>query len=97
MREWQENRRHYFDYKLDHSSLNFYSFLSARYQVAREDWNGIKLEVYYLKEHPWNVPRMMNSMKKSLSYYIANFGPYAHKEARIIEFPSVERFAQAFP
>ena len=97
VREWQENGRRYFDYKLDHSSLNFYSFLSARYQVAREDWNGIKLEVYYLKEHPWNVPRMMNSMKKSLSYYIANFGPYAHKEARIIEFPRVARFAQAFP
>ena len=41
------------------------------YQVAREDWNGIKLEVYYLKDHPWNVPRMMNSMRKSLDYYIA--------------------------
>ncbi|MGH9570561.1 MAG: M1 family aminopeptidase, partial [Candidatus Angelobacter sp.] len=65
--------------------------------VAREDWNGIKLEVYYIKEHPWNVPRMMNSMKKSLSSYISNFGPYAHKEARIIEFPRVARFAQAFP
>jgi hypothetical protein len=96
-REWQENSRRYFHYKLDHSSLNFYSFMSASYQVAREDWNGIKLEVYYLKEHPWNVPRMMNSMKKSLDYYTRNFGPYAHKEARIIEFPRVASFAQAFP
>lgn len=63
IREWQSNGRRYFQYKLDHSSLNFYSFLSATYQVQREDWHGIKLEVYYIKEHPWNVPRMMNSIR----------------------------------
>jgi len=98
VREWQgEGGRRYFEYKLDHPSLAFYSFVSARYQVAREEWNGIKLEVYYLKEHAWNVPRMLNSMRKSLDYYTRNFGRYAHKEARIIEFPRVERFAQAFP
>ena len=96
LREWQENGRRYFDYKLDHSSLNFFSFMSARYAVQREDWNGIKLEVYYDPDHPWNVPRMMNSLKKSLAYYTSNFGPYYHKEARIIEFPRVAGFAQAF-
>ena len=96
LREWQENGRRYFDYKLDHPSLNFFSFMSARYAVQREDWNGIKLEVYYDPDHPWNVPRMMNSLKKSLAYYTANFGPYYHKEARIIEFPRVAGFAQAF-
>jgi ABC-2 type transport system permease protein len=96
-REWRSGGRRYFEYRLDHPSLNFYSFISARYQVAREDWNGIKLEVYYLKEHPWNVPRMLSSLRKSLEYYTCNFGPYAHKEARIIEFPRVARFAQTFP
>ncbi|HWZ44865.1 MAG TPA: M1 family aminopeptidase, partial [Candidatus Saccharimonadales bacterium] len=97
VREWQKDGRRYFEYKLDHPSLNFYSFMSARYEVAREEWHGIKTEVYYIKGHPWNVPRMMNGIKKSLDYYITNFGPYEHKEARIIEFPRVARFAQAFP
>ena len=96
IREWQQDGRRYFEYKLDHSSLNFFSFMSARYAVQREDWNGIKLEVYYDPDHAWNVPRMMNSMKKSLTYYTTNFGPYYHKEARIIEFPRVAGFAQAF-
>ncbi len=96
-KEWTENGRRYFHYKLDHFSLNFYSFISAHYEVAREEWNGIKIEVYYEKEHAWNVPKMLKSIHKSLEYYIANFGPYAHKEARIIEFPRVARFAQAFP
>jgi ABC-type transport system involved in multi-copper enzyme maturation permease subunit len=96
VREWQENGRRYFDYKLDHSARLFFSFMSARYEVQREEWNGIKLEVYYDKDHPWNVPRMMKSLKKSLEYYTQNFGPYYHKEARIIEFPRVAGFAQAF-
>jgi ABC-2 type transport system permease protein len=97
LREWSENGRHYYQYRLDHYSLNFYSFISARYEVARSDWNGISIEVYYLKEHPWNVPKMLNSVKKSFTYYTQNFGPYPHKEARIIEFPRIARFAQAFP
>ena len=97
IRDWQEGGRRFFHYKLDHPSLGFYSFISARYQVAREDWNGLHLEVYYIKDHPWNVPRMMNAMKKSLGYFTQNFGPYYHKEARIIEFPRVATFAQAFP
>jgi hypothetical protein len=96
-RQWQENGRNYYEYRLDHPSLNFYSFISANYVVTREEWNGIKLEVYYTKEHEWNVPRMINSMKKCLDYYTRNFGPYMHKEARIIEFPRRARFAQAFP
>jgi ABC-2 type transport system permease protein len=96
-REWTENGRRYFEYKLDHFSLNFYSFMSADYEVARKEWNGIKIEVYYLKEQPWNVPKMLRSVEKSFEYYTTNFGPYAHKEARIIEFPRIAQFAQAFP
>jgi len=97
LREWMENGRRCFEYRLDRASLNFYSFLSARYEVAREQWNDVKLEVYYLKDHPWNVPKMLASMRKTLDYATRNFGPYRHKQARIIEFPRVARFAQAFP
>jgi ABC-type transport system involved in multi-copper enzyme maturation permease subunit len=97
VKAWTEGGRRHFHYKLDKGSMNFYSFLSASYQVAREEWNGVKTEVYYHPEHIWNVPKMMKSMQKSLEYYTMNFGPYAHKEARIIEFPRVASFAQAFP
>lgn len=97
LREWTENGRRYFHYKLDRDSLNFYSFISARYEVAREEWNGVKVEVYYHKDHAWNVPKMLKSIRSSLDYCTENFGPYAHKQARIIEFPRVASFAQAFP
>jgi len=97
LREWEKDGRRYFEYQLDKASMNFYSFISARYEVARETWNGVDLEVYYIAEHAYNVPNMLKSMRKSLEYYTANFGPYYHKQCRIIEFPRYASFAQAFP
>lgn len=96
-KSWKSGGRNYFQYKVDQKSLNFYSFISARYEVARKKWNGINLEVYYHKEHAYNVPNMLKSMEKSLEYYTKNFGPYFHKQCRIIEFPRYAEFAQAFP
>ncbi|HTW62212.1 MAG TPA: M1 family aminopeptidase [Terracidiphilus sp.] len=97
IRSWRQDGRNYYEYKLDHFALNFYSFISARYTVERRTWNGIDIEVYYLPVHPWNVPRMINSVEKSFAYYTANYGPYFNKQARIVEFPRVASFAQAFP
>lgn len=96
IKNWTANNRCYSEYKFDHAGLNFYSFLSAHYQVARREWNGVSIEVYYLKEHPWNVPKMLEAVEKSFEYYTTHFGPYPNKEARIIEFPRVASFAQAF-
>lgn len=96
-KQWQENGRNYFHYKMDQKMLNFYAFNSARYEVKREKWNNINLEIYYHKGHEYNLDRMMEAMKKSLAYYGENFGPYQHSQARIIEFPrTMGTFAQAF-
>ncbi len=103
-KEWVADGKRWFTYELDYKALNFYSFMSARYEVARETWKDphgnapdVALEVYYQKEHGVNVPRMLNSMHKSLDYYTAHFGPYRQRQARIIEFPRYASFAQAFP
>lgn len=97
VKSWEENNKRYFIYELDHQALNFYSFISAKYEVARKKWKGIDLEVYYIKEHAYNVPNMLRSLERSLEYYTTNFGPYYQKETRIIEFPRYQSFAQAFP
>lgn len=97
VKEWQENGRNFFHYKVDHASLDFYSFMSAEYEVASRKWQGVDIEVYYHKTHEVNVPMMLDAVQRSLEYYTANFGPYHHKQARIIEFPRYSTFAQAFP
>ncbi len=96
-RTWDENDKKYFEYVVDHPSMNFYSFISAAYEVHREKLGDVDVEVYYHPTHAENVPRMANGIKKSLAYYSEHFGPYRHKQARIIEFPRYWQFAQAFP
>lgn len=76
--------------------LNFFSVQSARYAIKREVYKGVELAIYYDPQHPWNVDRMIGSLKTGLDYFQANFSPYQFRQARILEFPGYERFAQAF-
>ncbi len=96
-KEWQEGGRRYFHYKMDQKILNFYAFLSGRYELKTDQWNDVKIEIYYQKGHEYNLDRMIKGTKKSFDYFTQNFSPYQHKQFRIIEFPRYETFAQAFP
>jgi len=96
-KEWVSHGRRYFHYKMDAPILNFYAYLSADYQVKKDQWNGINIEIYYQKGHEYNVDKMILSIKHALAYFSNNFGPYQHKQARIIEFPAYASFAQSFP
>jgi len=96
-RQWQEHGRNYYHYAPELPILNFYAFLSGRYEVKQAQWQNIPIEIDYHKGHEYNVDRMVKGVQKSLDYYTKNFGPYQHKLVRIIEFPRYARFAQAFP
>ncbi len=96
-KSWEQDGRNYFRYKVDHPSQNFYSFMSADFEVAKRKWNDIDIEIYYDKRHGYNIDMMLDAVERSLKYYSKNFGPYYHKQARIIEFPRYASFAQAFP
>ncbi len=96
-REWTENGRRYFHYKTTSPILGFWSYLSARYTVKRDQWRDVPIEIYYDAKHPYNVDRMIEATKKSLDYFTANFSPYQHKQVRILEFPGYASFAQSFP
>jgi ABC-type transport system involved in multi-copper enzyme maturation permease subunit len=95
--EWTEGDRHYFSYKMDAPMTNFYSFLSADYEVAQDSWNDVNIEVLYHSPHVYNVQDMMDSVKDSLTYFSEAFGPYQYRQVRIMEFPAYRNFAQAFP
>lgn len=105
-KEWTENDRRYFHYKMDAPMANFYAMQSGRYEVMKDIWkskadsNGtqkeVALEIYYHKDHTANLDRMMNGMKDALTYFSENFGEYQHRQLRIIEFPRYQSFAQSF-
>lgn len=94
--EWEEGNRKYYHYKMDKPIWNFYSIVSADYEVLRDKWKDVNLEIYYHKGHEYNLQSMLKSMKKSLDYYTENFSPYQYKQLRIMEFPRYRSFAQSF-
>jgi ABC-2 type transport system permease protein len=95
-REWRQGGRRWFAYRMDVPMLNFYSFLSARYAVKKAAWKGVEIEVFYHPGHAYNVDRMIDAVKKSLDYYTQAFGPYQHRQVRIVEFPRYAEYAQSF-
>ena len=100
-KEWTENGRRYFHYRMDRPILDFYAFLSADYQVKRDAWHpqaeNVPIEIYYQKGHEYDLQRMDDGVKDALDYYTRNFSPYQHKQVRILEFPRYQQFAQSFP
>lgn len=96
IKNWKANDRSYFHYRMDKPIFNFFNIISAELDVKKEKWNGVSLEVFYHKGHPFNVDIMLSSLKKSLAYNEKNFSPYSYKQVRIIEFPRYRGFAQSF-
>jgi ABC-2 type transport system permease protein len=96
-KQWSKEGRSYFHYKMDAPIDNYFSIMSSNLAVQKQVHNGIDYEVYYHPNHDMNVPIMMDAMKDSIEYFSENFGPYQHRQARIIEFPGYRAFAQSFP
>ena len=96
-REWEEDGRKYFHYKMGSKMVNFYNVISAKYELYEEDWNGIPITIYYHKGHDYNLKRMMDGAKAALAYCSEEFSPYQHDQLRILEFPVTGgSYAQSF-
>jgi aminopeptidase N len=76
--------------------LYFFSMQSAAYAVKRDKWRNVELAVYYDPHHPYQVDRMLRAMKASMDVFNKVFSPYQFRQARILEFPDYESFAESF-
>lgn len=101
-KEWVQNGRRYFAYRMNRPMLNFYPFLSARYQKYPDKWvdsaggRTLPIEIYYYAGHVYDLQRMAAGAKEALSYCSKNFSSYQHQQPRILEFPQYQGFAQGF-
>jgi len=95
-KEWVQDGRRYFQYKMDAPILNLYSIQSGEYSVRRDKWNNVTLEIYYHTGHEFDLDTMMESMKETLAYCSANYSPFQFHQLRIIEFPGYGTFAESF-
>ncbi len=100
--DWESNGRHYYEYSMGSTHiLDFFSYISARYEVKKETYHGpdgdVALEVYYDPVHTYDVGDMLASARAGLDYYQRVYSPYQFKQFRIFEFPRYRTFAQSFP
>ena len=103
-RQWSSNGRSYFRYQSTEPIVNFYTIVSAEYEVLKDNWkssseaeNAVDLEIYHHPSHTYNLDRMQKAMKASLTYFSDNFSPYQYDQLRIMEVPRYADFAQSLP
>lgn len=101
-KEWVENGRKYYHYKMAGELDFFYNISSARYNVHREIWTGksgekVNIEIFHHPSHTYNIDRFVKAVKHSMDYYSENYGAYQYSQMRILEFPRYSTFAQSFP
>jgi ABC-type transport system involved in multi-copper enzyme maturation permease subunit len=101
-RDWHANGRHYFTYDMgDVKTLDFFAYISARYDVKRDMYQGVDnplaIEVYHIPAHTYDVDDMIAASRAGLAYYEKNFSPFQFRQYRILEFPRYRTFAQSFP
>ncbi len=96
-KEWQQGERRYFHYKAEAPILPYISINSARYEVARDRWNDVALEIYYDPKHPFNIAAMMATAKRALEFFSTEFAPYHYSYLRILECPRYLKGARFYP
>ncbi len=95
--ESTQGDRRRFVYEMDAPMQNYFAVLSARYASRIENHNGVQLAVFYHPDHDWNVDRIIESLRDSISYFSETYSPYQYRQMRVLEFPAYDTFAQSFP
>lgn len=101
-REWEENGRRYFHYIQDTPIQAFFTFVSAEYEVLRDeavlpDGQKVNIEIFYDEQHPYNLDRFLQAYKDGLTYFSETYGNFQFRQMRLLEFPRYAGFAQSFP
>jgi ABC-type transport system involved in multi-copper enzyme maturation permease subunit len=86
--QWQEGKRNYFHYKTDTIIENEIAILSGRYDVSREQYKGVNVEVYYHPKHNYNIRSILDGLKDSYDYGNKYFSEYPYGDLRIVEIPN---------
>lgn len=96
-KSWEANDRRYFHYKTE-APINFmFALSSAKYQVKKENYKGVILNVYYQLGHEYNIKTMFKAIKDALDYGNANFSTYPLKQFTLAEIPHYKGAATAYP
>lgn len=89
-KQWTENGRNYYQYVTGSKIKNSLSFSSGEFEIEKETYKDVALEIYYHKNHTHNLSKMKEGLKAAIDYNTKYFDAYQYNEVRIIEFPITE-------
>jgi hypothetical protein len=96
----EQNGRPYFVFEMKKPMMDYFCITAGKYHISSEYYtlgqDSIQLELYHHPSHDYNLSSFFSGLKDGLNYYQKAYGPYPHKEIRIIEFPRYSTFAQSF-
>ncbi|WP_298542380.1 M1 family aminopeptidase [uncultured Aquimarina sp.] len=101
VKDWKEDDRAYYHYKLESQTDLFFNVVSARYDVETSSWTApsgekVDIEIYHSPKHKRNLQYFIEGTKVALDYCSKNFYEYPNSVIRIVEFPAHSTFAQSF-
>jgi ABC-2 type transport system permease protein len=96
-RAWADGGRAYFHYVTDAPIRNDFALLSAAYVVRDVTWRDVSIQLLHHPSHSLNAERTLQSVQASLDYYTRQFGPYPHRQIRIVERPGGSVLLHAGP
>lgn len=101
IKEWKQDNRAYFHYKLESQTDLFFNVVSAKYDVEKSSWiapsgKKVAIEIYHSPKHKRNLNHFIDGTKVALDYCSKKFYEYPNSVIRIVEFPAHATFAQSF-
>lgn len=88
--QWTKGDRNYFHYRTKEHVKFAFAFNTGVFSVYKSEHQGIGLEIYHHPSHKTNLKDMVAGLKAALDYNTAYFGPFQHREVKIIAFPLTE-------
>ena len=92
LKSWTKNNRNYYHYNSDIPLQNDIVLISGEYEIATAKQDDITIEVYYNKNHHWNIDRIIKGSKSGLAYCSTNFSQYPYSAFRVVEVPNYANF-----
>ncbi|MEJ8800736.1 ABC transporter permease/M1 family aminopeptidase [Pontibacter sp. H249] len=97
LKSWVKGGRRYFHYKADNPIRTMFPIFSSNYAVREAKWQDVQLQIFHHPAHTLNLDRMEQSIKASLGYYTKQFGPYPHKQLKLVEYAGAGTGATSYP
>jgi ABC-type transport system involved in multi-copper enzyme maturation permease subunit len=97
LRTWDAGGRRFFHYRSEHPIRNRFAFASGRYAVEHRQAGNVDVSIAYHPAHRANVKAMLDTAVRTLRYCDREFGPYPHRQLKLVEAPTSSFGGYAVP